>query len=164
MKLHRIVAPLTFLLLSALTSSAAHALTVDVFIGATKVDTLTGGAAVNLDSDSPVGAARAYPPASSGLPAVFTIARCQGCSGRARVFVSEGSIDKLVLTDAQITNVSGNTRNGPHSIFGCCAAVPGCRAFPVQPEGAGQSSLLLQYSRSTKPGPVLVSAVPSADY
>src|SRR6266852_5269266 len=116
MKLFRIVVPIAMLLVSALASSAAHALDVDVFVVdtttniATRVDgpipTLSGGAAVNLDADSPVGGPKAY--AVNGVP-VFNIARCQGCSGRARVFVSEGSIDKLVLTDAQITNVSGNT-------------------------------------------------------
>ncbi len=147
MKLHRIVAPLTFLLLSALTSSAAHALTVDVFIGATKVDTLTGGAAVNLDSDSPVGGARAY--ALAGVT-VFTIARCQGCSGRARVFVSEGSIDKLVLTDAQITNVSGNTAqlrlvvsSGPLTVSGPAGSYPYAvelNGLFVAPLGAGSAT------------------------
>lgn len=67
--------------------------------GSPSVTTLTGGSAINLDADSPlVGGAKSY--------GIFTIARCSGCSGRARVFISEGSIDKLVLTDAQITNTS----------------------------------------------------------
>lgn len=57
---------------------------------------LTGAAAINLDADSPVGA-----PVSYG---VFNIQRCAGCAGRARVFVQEGTVSKLVLTDAQITN------------------------------------------------------------
>lgn len=60
---------------------------------------LSGAAAVNLDLDSPVGN-----PAPYGM---FTISRCSGCTGRARVFVSIGSIDKLVLTDAQIRNIGG---------------------------------------------------------
>jgi len=60
-----------------------------------------GGATINLDSDT------GGPNGGPGGPVkygAFTIARCSGCAGRARIFVSEGSIDKLVLTDAVITN------------------------------------------------------------
>jgi hypothetical protein len=85
--------------------------------------TLSGGATVNLDSDSPVGAAKSY--------GVFTIARCSGCAGRARVSISEGSIDKLVFTDAQITNMSSvpqtitvTVSSGPLSVSGPAGTYP----------------------------------------
>jgi len=115
MKLHRI-ALFAVLLGGTIASSAVHALDVTLYLvttdtsGNTTSSTpltpslISGGAAVNLDADSPVGGAKTY--SANGVPQ-FTIARCQGCAGRARVFVSEGSIDRLVLTDAQITNVSG---------------------------------------------------------
>jgi hypothetical protein len=157
MKLFRIVVPIAMLLVSALASSAAHALDVDVFVVdtttniATRVDgpipTLSGGAAVNLDADSPVGSPKAY--AVNGVP-VFNIARCQGCSGRARVFVSEGSIDKLVLTDAQITNVSSNTAqlrlavsSGPLTVSGPGGSYPYAvelNGLFVAPLGAGSAT------------------------
>lgn len=65
-----------------------------------------GGATINLDSDT------GGPNGGPGGPVkygIFTIARCSGCACRARVFVSEGSIDKLVLTDAVITNTNLST-------------------------------------------------------
>src|SRR4051812_24180370 len=115
MKLHKLASSIAMLLFGTLASWSASALVIDtggcagvaglcVTISTVNADgtpfttTLTGVAAVNLDSDSPVGGPKSY--------GAFTIARCSGCSGRARVFVSEGSIDKLVLTDAQITNTS----------------------------------------------------------
>src|SRR6266850_7459182 len=101
MKLHKLTGSIAILLFGMLVSWAAQALTVRI----TPVDgsnqptgdtiTLTSEAAVvNLDLDSPVGGARQYGPS-------IAIARCQGCAGRARVFVQEGTISKLVLTDAQ---------------------------------------------------------------
>jgi hypothetical protein len=115
MKLHKLASSIAILLFGMLASWSAWALVIDtggcaevtglcVTISTVNADgtpfttTLTGVAAVNLDADSPVGGPKSY--------GVFTIARCAGCSGRARVFISEGSIDKLVLTDAQITNTS----------------------------------------------------------
>jgi len=61
----------------------------------------SGSATVNLDSNTggPNGG-----PGGAVNYGIFSIARCAGCAGRARVFVSEGSIDKLVFTDATITN------------------------------------------------------------
>lgn len=103
MRSQRLIASIALWLLAGLVPTAAHALTVTlewfdangVFIGS---ETLTGAATVNLDSNAPVGGPRAYGP--------FTIAKCTGCAGRARVFVSDSDIDRLILTDAQITNTS----------------------------------------------------------
>jgi len=104
MKVHKLVRAIAILLLGTLASWAAHALNVTVTTfdsngTQTSQTILSGAAAVNLDADSPVGNPVAYGP--------FFISRCSGCTGRARVFVSVGSIDKLVLTDAQIRNASG---------------------------------------------------------
>jgi len=112
MKVQMLWRALAILLLGMLASSPARALLIDspvcntgLCVNITTFDSngtvtsskfLSGAAAVNLDADSPVGAPVTYGP--------FTISKCSGCSGRARVFVSVGSIDKVVLTDAQIRN------------------------------------------------------------
>src|SRR5690348_14501489 len=115
MKVQTLVRSMAILLFGMLASLPARALVIDPgcsgvtglcvtviyptdTIGGTASMTLSGGATVNLDADSPVGGPKTY-----GL---FTIAKCPGCSGRARVSISEGSIDKLVFTDTQITNTS----------------------------------------------------------
>jgi hypothetical protein len=103
MKSQRLIASILLWLLVGLVPATANALEVTLqwfdangtFIGS---QSLTGAATVNLDSDAPVGGPRAYGP--------FTISKCSGCSGRARVFVSDSDIDRLILTDAQITNTS----------------------------------------------------------
>jgi hypothetical protein len=113
MKVHKLVRAIATVLLSTLASWTAQAATITgltVTITTVNADgtplsvTLTGAATVSLDSDTggPLGG-----PGGAVSYGVFTIAKCAGCSGRARVFVSEGSIDKLVLTDAVITNTSG---------------------------------------------------------
>ena len=123
MKLHRIVASLGALLLTAMASPTVNALDVRLYlVNKDSSGNITGftqlspslpssDAAVNLDSDSPVGAAKTYGILNNDgtTTPVITIAKCSGCAGRARVFVSEGSVDKLVMTDALITNVNGAT-------------------------------------------------------
>jgi hypothetical protein len=112
MKLHRLVAGLMLSMVFGLVPTLAHALTVTVqwydangqFVGQVFIE---GTATINLDADSPVGGPKAYGP--------FTIARCSNCPGRARVFVSDGDIDRLILTDAHITNNS--SANGTLKIF-----------------------------------------------
>jgi len=101
MKLHRSIASLTALLLAVIASPPAGAL--DVYITTydsggvqTSFTPLSSGTSstVNLDLDS--GAPKGYGP--------FLIGRCSTCTARPRIYVLEGSIDKLVLTDAQILN------------------------------------------------------------
>jgi len=114
MKLHTLAQSVAILLLGMLASLPARALlinptcntgvcvTITTFASdgtQTSQTFLSGAAAVNLDADSPIGGPVSYGP--------FTISRCSGCTGRARAFVSIGSIDKLVFTDAQIRNTSG---------------------------------------------------------
>lgn len=114
MKVHTIVRSIVILLLGTLASWAAHASNITVTLYLVDNSTtpatvtqignpLTGAGVVNLDADP------GQPVATYGP---FTITRCLGCAGRARIFVSEGSIDKFVFTDAQITNTSG----GPASL------------------------------------------------
>jgi hypothetical protein len=106
--------------------------------------TLTGGAAVNLDADSPVGG-----PVNYG---VFTIARCSGCAGRARAFVSVGSIDKLVLTDAQITNTSGTPQTLTITVFSGPLAVSGPAGdYPYAVELSGTFTAPLGAGPATDP-------------
>ena len=71
------------------------------------------GATINLDSNTggPGGG-----PGGAVNYGVFSIARCAGCAGRARVFVSEGSIDRLVLTDTQITNTNTGATLPPQAL------------------------------------------------
>lgn len=116
MKVQRIVASLAVLLLSAVASPTVKALDVTLFqvtTDSTGTETETpltpalssnGTSTVNLDSDAPVGGPKTY---FNGTSPVFSIQKCSGCTGRARIFVSEGSIDKLVFTDAQIINRAG---------------------------------------------------------
>lgn len=102
MKLQRIVCSLAAVLLGvASLSAAALNVTINTYDGngtITSSTPLSGGSTINLDADSPIGGPLQYGP--------FNIAKCSGCSGRARLYVSEGSIDKLVITDAQITLTS----------------------------------------------------------
>ena len=140
MKLHRALA----LLFGVVASSAVYALDVSLSLVTTDANGLrtvtpltpaltSGTTTVNLDSDTPVGAVQVGGPktySANGVP-VFTIAKCSGCAGRARVFVSEGSIDRIVFTDAQITNISGttatlriNASSGPLSVSGPAGDYP----------------------------------------
>lgn len=118
MKLHTLGRSIAFLLVGMLASWAAlgqtptcdsnsTTLCVTISDGNGFSKTLFGSAGtINLDSDTggPLGG-----PGGAVPYGVFSIARCSGCSGRARIFVSEGSIDKLVLTDAVIMNTNTNT-------------------------------------------------------
>src|SRR4051794_9258374 len=103
MKLHRIIPALGALLLAAIASPASA---LDVYIttydnggNQTSFTPLSGGTSSSVNLDTDTGAARSYGP--------FRIAKCSTCTGRPRVYVLEGSVDKLVLTDAQITNTTG---------------------------------------------------------
>jgi len=128
MKLHRIVYWLAAMLLGVVASQAgAFNVSVSTYDSNGNVissTTLSGDSTVNLDADSPIGGPVVYGP--------FTIARCSGCSGRARVFISQGSINKLVLTDAQITNRAGSPSarmtisvdSGPLSVAGPAGSYP----------------------------------------
>jgi len=130
--------------LGVIGSSAVYALDVSLSLvttdanGLTSVTPLTpalssGTTTVNLDSDTPVGTVQVGGSKTyfAGNTPVFTIAKCSGCAGRARVFVSEGSIDRIVFTDAQITNISGtaatlriNASSGPLSVSGPAGDYP----------------------------------------
>lgn len=120
MNLDRLIASCAALLIGALMAPIVNAQTspnvfnVKLYLvdnAGTSTETLTEltttpplqvtGTAVNLDADVPAGGARRY--LANGVE-VFQIARCAGCANRARVFVGTGSINRLVLTDAQITN------------------------------------------------------------
>jgi hypothetical protein len=115
MKLHRLIASMAALVLGAFLAPTADADTLNTFsvrlflvnTDGTQTELTTNPplqlttSAVNLDADLPAGGARRY--FANGAE-VFQISKCQGCAGRARVFVSTGSINRLVLTDAQITN------------------------------------------------------------
>jgi len=140
MKAQRILAAIPLFLSAVLVPIAAHAL--DVTLSVVGVDAngfpfehpvtpqpVSGTAAVNLDADSPVGAPVIYTDPLTNT--TFTIARCGGCAGRARVFIVDGTIDKLVMTDAQITNTSANVAtlrirasSGPLSVSGPSGTYP----------------------------------------
>jgi len=133
MKLHTLARSLAILLLGMLASLPARALVIDtsgcvevtgLCVTISTVDangkgvsvSLTpqnGGATVNLDSDTggPNGG-----PGGAVNYGVFSIARCSGCLGRARIFVTEGSIDKLVFTDATITNTTTGVTLPPQTL------------------------------------------------
>ena len=99
--------------------AAAHALR--VVIGSTGSSAQfflnTEGSTLNLDCPGAGGDNSGCASTALGSPKtydfgggiVFTIARCTGAGcaagGRARVFVSDGAVDTLVLTDAVIRNV-----------------------------------------------------------
>jgi len=110
MKFHRIIASLAALLLAAIASPPASAL--DVFVNTydslgtlTSSTFLTSGTSSTVNLDSDTGAAKVYGP--------FVIGKCSTCTGRPRVYVLEGSVDKLVLTDAQILNRTGAPGSSP---------------------------------------------------
>jgi hypothetical protein len=148
MKVHALGRSIAILLLGTLASWTAQA--VNVTLTTVNADgtpfsvTLTGGATVNLDADTPTGG-----PVSYG---VFTIARCAGCSGRARVFVSEGSIDKLVLTDAQITNTSGTPQTLTITVDSGLLSVSGPAGdYPYAVELSGTFTAALGAGPATDP-------------
>ena len=97
--------------------AAAHALRVVIGTNGTSQQFFlnTEGSTLNLDCPGEGGDTSGCASTALGSPktytfnngAVFTIAKCAGagCSGgRARVFVSDGAVDTLVLTDAVIRN------------------------------------------------------------
>ena len=138
MSSQRLIASVMLWLIIGIVPMGAHALDVRLYLvpddpnaSPTLLAELTGAAAVNLDSNAPAGAARVY-------GGVFSIARCAGCAGRARVFVSDGDIDRLILTDALITNISSApatlrieifspefTISGPEGLYPFVAEVSG---------------------------------------
>jgi hypothetical protein len=127
MKVQILWRSLAILLLGMLASLPARALVIDTGCSSvaglcvtisdgTSTISMTpqnGAATVNLDSDTggPNGG-----PGGAVRYGAFSIARCSGCAGRARVFVSEGSIDKLVLTDAVITNTTLGATVSPKAL------------------------------------------------
>ena len=154
---------------AALTISpaAAHALEITLgAVGSSQTFTLSTstGSALNIDcpraagdtdtstcASNVLGSPRTY---NFGLDAlgnniVFTIQRCTGtaCGGRARVLVSDGAIDTLVLTDAVIRNASPagtppatltlHIDSGPYTTAG----EAGPRAYATELSGSFQPPL-----------------------
>lgn len=159
MKSRKLIASILLWLVAGLVSTAVHALEVRITLidanGNTIFDpatgepvfqtTLTGAATVNLDADSPVGGAKAYGP--------FTISKCANCPGRARVFVSDSDIDRLVLTDAQITNTSGATARLRIEMFSGELTVSGPAGdYPYAVELSGSFIAPLGQSATTPTG------------
>ena len=131
MKVQILVRSIAILLFGMLASLPARALVIDtgcagvtglcVTISTVNADgtafsvslTPQSGATINLDSDTggPNGG-----PGGAVNYGVFSISRCAGCAGRARIFVVEGSIDKLVLTDATFTNTNTGATLPPQTL------------------------------------------------
>ncbi len=156
MKVDTLGRSIAILLLGTLASWTAQALNVtlttvnaDLTPFSITLSPLTGGATVNLDSDTggPGGG-----PGGAVSYGVFTIARCAGCSGRARVFVTEGSIDKLVLTDAVITNTSGTPQTLTITVDSGLLSVSGPAGdYPYAVELSGTFSAPLGAGPATDP-------------
>src|SRR6267142_7051223 len=131
MKVQTLVRSIAILLFGMLASLPARALVIDtgcssvtglcVTISTLNADgtafsvslTPQSGDTINLDSDTggPNGG-----PGGAVSYGVFSIGRCSGCAGRARIFVVEGSIDKLVLTDATVTNTNTGATLAPQTL------------------------------------------------
>lgn len=145
---YRIARWIFFSLAVGLVPTWAYALTVTVSWGFGEGESFTfpeGAATINLDSDSPVGAPRAYGP--------FTIAKCPGCGGRARVFVSDGDIDRLILTDALIRNTGSTTATLRISIDSGNLSVSGpAGMYPYAVELSGSFVAPLGQSATTPAG------------
>jgi len=107
MKLHQLGSSVAILLLGMMVSSAAQSQETQ---GLRVRIQAPDGAGGTFSTTVPAVNGVAFLDTATGGPVnygVFTISRCQGCAGRARVFVNtQGSVNKLVLTDAQITNTS----------------------------------------------------------
>jgi hypothetical protein len=157
MRLQRDIASVLAFLLMVLVPIASHALVVRINAGDTNEYVLqTEGPTVNLDCpvepadpvacpSTTLGAARVY---DFGNGVKFSIARCGGigCSGgRARVTVSDGAVDTLVLTDAVIKNIGTQNatlnitmESGAYTIAG----EPGPRAYAAEISGSFVPSLI----------------------
>ena len=143
--------------------AAAHALRVVIGTNGTSQQFFlnTEGSTLNLDCPGEGGDTSGCASTALGSPktytfnngAVFTIAKCAGagCSGgRARVFVSDGAVDTLVLTDAVIRNAGTvdatltlRIDSDPYTTAG----EPGPRAYAAELSGSFVPALINPFNR-----------------
>ena len=163
MKSFGIVASMVLGVLLTLLPGAAHALRVVIGLEGTEQQIVlnTEGPTLNLDCPNEGGDTTGCASTTLGSPrtyafdngVVFTIARCSGvgCTGgRARVFVSDGAVDTLVLTDAVIRNAGPTDATLTLRIDSgayTAAGEPGPRAYAAELSGSFVPAIVNQFNR-----------------